>query len=146
MVHSFKVLDDYFLLDSESGSVFHIDRAAHEAVQIMTGNAPSKKEISDDIKEAINELESLKDQGVLFCQPPEPEEVKYNGDIKSMCLNISHRCNLKCKYCFAKEGTYGGQAADMSLEIAKKAIDFLIMHSGKRHFLEIDFFWRRTNS
>jgi hypothetical protein len=59
MVHSFKVLDEYFLIDSESGSVFHIDRAAHDAVQIMTGNVPSPKEISQDIKEALEELQAL---------------------------------------------------------------------------------------
>ncbi len=140
MVHSFKVLDEYFLIDSESGSVFHIDRAAHDAVQIMTGNVPSPKEISQDIKEALEELQALKNQGILFCEMPEPEPVTYNGDIKSMCLNISHRCNLACKYCFAEQGTYGGKAADMSFEIAAKAVDFLIMHSGKRKSLEVDFF------
>ena len=37
MVHTFKCLDNYFLLDSESGSVFLIDRPAHMACKIMTG-------------------------------------------------------------------------------------------------------------
>ena len=140
MVHSFKAIEEYFLIDSESGSVFHIDSAAHQAVQIMTGKIDAPQVVSRDITESLQELEALKSQGVLFCQPPEPEPITYNGDIKSMCLNISHRCNLACKYCFAKEGTYGGQASDMSLEISKKAIDFLIKHSGKRRFLEVDFF------
>ena len=32
----------------------------------------------------------------------------------------------------------------MSLEVGKKAIDFLIENPGNRRNLEVDFFWRRA--
>ncbi|HEY8419108.1 MAG TPA: thioether cross-link-forming SCIFF peptide maturase [Clostridia bacterium] len=140
MVHAFECLDKYFLLDSESGSVFLIDQPAYLACKILTGEIEPEYPLDRDIQEAIDELNALKEKGVIFSSPPKPDEISYNGDIKSMCLNISHRCNLRCKYCFAKEGTYGGQAMDMSEEIAHKAIDFLIAHSGSRRHLEADFF------
>lgn len=140
MVHTFKCLDEYFLLDSESGSVFLIDRPAHLACKIMTGELKAQEPLDQDIQEALDELKTLKEQGVLFCSPPKPDKITYNGEIKSMCLNISHRCNLRCKYCFAQEGSYGGKAMDMSQDIARLAIDFLIKHSGSRRNLEVDFF------
>lgn len=60
--------------------------------------------------------------------------------VKALCLNVAHTCNLNCSYCFAGQGKYKGEQALMSLETGKKAIDFLIDHSGSRRNLEVDFF------
>lgn len=57
-----------------------------------------------------------------------------------MCLNISHMCNLRCEYCFADGGSYSGEMTNMSFEVAKNAVDFLVARSGGRRNLEIDFF------
>lgn len=57
-----------------------------------------------------------------------------------MCLNIAHDCNLRCEYCFAAKGDFGRGRMLMPLEVAKKAIDFLVEKSGTRHNLEVDFF------
>ena len=60
--------------------------------------------------------------------------------VKALCLHIAHDCNLACRYCFAEEGEYHGRRALMSFEVGKKALDFLIHHSGARKNLEVDFF------
>ena len=60
--------------------------------------------------------------------------------VKALCLHIAHDCNLACKYCFAGEGEYNGDRSLMSLEVGKKAIDFLVANSGNRVNLEVDFF------
>ena len=60
--------------------------------------------------------------------------------VKALCLHIAHDCNLACRYCFAEEGEYHGRRALMSLEVGKKALDFLIANSGSRRNLEVDFF------
>jgi len=57
-----------------------------------------------------------------------------------MCLHISHDCNLRCRYCFAGTGSFGGERMNMSPETGRRAIDFLIKQSGNRRNLEIDFF------
>ena len=72
--------------------------------------------------------------------------------IKALCLHMAHDCNLRCKYCFAGDGTYNKKATHLSpsveyldkglmpLEVGKKALDFLIENSGSRVNLEVDFF------
>ena len=60
--------------------------------------------------------------------------------VKALCLHIAHDCNLACKYCFAHEGEYHGKREWMSIEVGKKALDFLIANSGNRRNLEVDFF------
>ena len=94
--------------------------------------------------ESINEVTELKEDGQLFT---EDIYEKYMTDfknrktvVKAMCLHIAHDCNLACKYCFAEEGEYHGRRALMSLEVGKKALDFLIENSGSRVNLEVDFF------
>ena len=53
---------------------------------------------------------------------------------------MAHTCNLNCAYCFASQGKYHGERAIMSLDVGKRALDFLIEHSGTRKNLEVDFF------
>jgi uncharacterized protein len=60
--------------------------------------------------------------------------------VKAACLHIAHDCNLRCEYCFASTGEYGGHRALMSAEVGKAAIDFLLFHSAGRRNLEVDFF------
>lgn len=59
--------------------------------------------------------------------------------MKSMCLHVSHDCNLRCKYCFAGTGPYGQKRTLMSAETGKKAIDFLVAQAKYTTHFEIDF-------
>lgn len=145
MVHAFDCLGHSFLLDVESGSVFIVDSLIKSLIEC--GDSPidlSKGEFSSysesEIQEAKAEIEELRKEGILFVSEPEHKAPVYNGIVKAMCLNISHLCNLRCEYCFADGGSYCGQATNMSFEVAKKAVDFLVEKSGSRRNLEIDFF------
>jgi len=59
--------------------------------------------------------------------------------VKALCLNVAHACNLRCAYCFAGEGDYHSTGL-MDAATGRKAIDYLVAHSGGRESLEIDFF------
>ncbi|MDR2201919.1 MAG: thioether cross-link-forming SCIFF peptide maturase [Clostridiales bacterium] len=86
------------------------------------------------------EIEALISEGALFSRGSAAAPRAYGGVIKSMCLNVSHRCNLRCAYCFAGGGSYGSDAENMSFDVAKRAVDFLVQNSGARKVLEVDFF------
>ncbi len=97
-----------------------------------------------EIQESLGECAQLTDLGVLFTEDIYEKSITdYKARptvVKALCLHIAHDCNLACRYCFAEEGEYHGRRALMSLEVGKKALDFLIANSGSRRNLEVDFF------
>ena len=154
MVHTFAFQregrgEDYFVWDAEGGSLFQIDFPVFLLLknEYNTDEKATETEkteylaLSEDTKKiAKEEIEELISEGYLFTPS---KDFKYNGkrtDIKALCLHICHDCNLKCKYCFASEGTYNTARDYMSKEVARGAIDFLIEKSGDRKSLEVDFF------
>lgn len=98
----------------------------------------------EEIREAAAEILELEAGGTLFAPDIYENYVfdfkKRQTVVKALCLHIAHDCNLACRYCFAGEGEYHGRRAMMSLEVGKKALDFLVENSGSRVNLEVDFF------
>lgn len=152
MVHKFKQLGYNIVIDSDSNAVHVMDDCAFDMLDFVS--APMTEEMpeelceklseysADDVREAYGELYSLYSEGQLFA---EDDYEKYSdtmvkSPVKSMCLNVSHDCNLRCEYCFAQTGDFGGERCIMPPEIGRKAIDFLIEKSANRENIELDFF------
>ena len=130
------------MLDVESGSVFEVDYATYFFVSC--GEAQARDKFGDALIDEVKcELDELRVQGLLGTERVEPSKRRWDGAIKAMCLNVSHRCNMTCGYCFASGGDYG-QAIDgighMSVDTALTAIEYLADNSGNRRNLEVDFF------
>jgi len=127
----------------------------------VTANHPGAAE--DEILEVVAEIERLRSRGKLFSPDAYANAVKTgcSAPLSALCLNVSHACNMSCAYCFAGcgDGDGGGDGCDetengdggdetnkgkssvlMSLETAKRAVDFLVEQSGDRKNLDIDFF------
>lgn len=140
MVHNFEIDGNYYLFDSESGSLHICDALVNEVVKKINGEAYDLSGVDEKaIEEIEQELKELKEKGLLYSE--NKKEVPLKSDlVKALCLHICHDCNLSCKYCFAGKGKYKGKAEYMSFDVAKRAIDFLIQNSGNRKILETDFF------
>lgn len=145
MIHKFKKNNENFVLDVETGTILTVDDLAYE---LLDENQLKSKESLDEeilsnpeLNETYKELNSLIDSGLLYSPSTlELGDTIKNRQIKALCLHIAHDCNLRCSYCFAGQGDFKGERSFMSLETAKKAIDFVIEESGNRHNIEIDFF------
>ncbi len=156
MVHQYKNNGYNIVLDVNSGSVHVVDDLCYDMIamfehsddQTIISTMLDKYQkdgiTSEDIEETLQDIQSLKEDNALFSQDIYEDKIidfkKRKTVVKALCLHIAHDCNLACKYCFAEEGEYKGRRALMSLEVGKKAIDFLIANSGNRHNLEVDFF------
>ncbi|HPZ06955.1 MAG TPA: thioether cross-link-forming SCIFF peptide maturase [Candidatus Eremiobacteraeota bacterium] len=148
-IHKFKIKDVKLLLDVNSGALHIIDDIIWDILDCSSN--PLEENIflylkdryeKSAIIEGQEELIKLKNKGLLFTPPhkfPTIHEVEFLP-VKAICLHISHDCNLRCRYCFAKTGGFGRKRSHMSLEVAKSAIDFIADNSGSRRNLEIDFF------
>ncbi len=145
MIHKFQSNGFNLVLDVNSGAVHIFDELTYKILDFW----PNEQKIFENLKtfpqseiqEGINEIKELQKNGLLFTEDFAPPDLKnYKPVIKAMCLHVAHACNLKCKYCFAQEGSYHGENSLMSFDVGKHAIDFLIKNSGNRKNLEIDFF------
>ena len=153
MIHMYEQNGYRIVLDTNSGAVHVMDEIPYELLSHFTDHVPTEipqdvwqdmtaRFPEDKVREAFEELQELQKENMLFSKD---EYAKFAGmmqaaPIKSMCLNVAHDCNLRCEYCFASKGDFGGERKLMPLEVGKKAIDFLIEHSAGRHNLEMDFF------
>ncbi len=150
MIHKFSMNGYNIVLDVDGGSVHILDDVAYELVDLYEEN--TKEEIisklenkftAEQIEEAYDEITSLKEEGLLFTTDTyefNPNFINREKVVKALCLHVSHDCNLRCKYCFASQGDFGGEKEIMNFEVGKAAIDYLIANSGNRRNLEIDFF------
>nr|WP_330393422.1 thioether cross-link-forming SCIFF peptide maturase [Anaeromicropila populeti] len=156
VIHQYKNNGYNIVLDVNSGSVHVVDDLVYDMIELYETNEKesiisrmlekyreSGVEI-EDIHEAFNEIEQLKEGGCLFTEDIYEKYIvdfkKRQTVVKALCLHIAHDCNLACRYCFAGKGEYQGDKAYMSFEVGKKALDFLIAQSGSRKNLEVDFF------
>ncbi|MDO5708313.1 MAG: thioether cross-link-forming SCIFF peptide maturase [Andreesenia angusta] len=147
--HKFYLNDKFIVLDINSGAVHIVDEIVYDIIDLFEEkNLKEVKEIlsnryeEKDIEDAWGEISQLKENGLLYSEPVELGEIKYNEDniVKALCLHVAHDCNLRCNYCFASQGDFDGEKLLMPLEIGKKALKFLVENSGKRKNLEVDFF------
>lgn len=157
MIHQYKLNGYNIVLDTYSGSVHVVDDLAYDVIGLYE-TTPIEKIVSlmlekysgnaditeNEIRETFAAVDELKKDGQLFT---EDEYKNLSIDlknrktyIKALCFNVAHTCNLSCEYCFASQGKYNGDRAIMSLEVGKKAIDYLLENSGHHRNLDIDFF------
>ena len=154
LVHQYYSNGYHIVLDVDSGSVHVVDELVYDVIgQLKENPALSDQDVvhrlsgryaQEDLAEALQEVRTLEKNGQLFSRDVYRDAVfdfqNHRTVVKALCLHVAHDCNLACRYCFAGEGEYHGARALMSLETGKKALDFLVSHSGSRRNLEVDFF------
>lgn len=161
MIHQYKNNGYNIVMDVNSGSIHVVDDIVYDMISLIEPlveegikepelikaavlNCACQNYPEDEVCEAVEEVLQLEREGRLFA-PDIYENYIFDFKnrqtvVKALCLHIAHDCNLACQYCFAEEGEYHGRRALMSLEVGKKALDFLVANSGNRINLEVDFF------
>ncbi|NLM65478.1 MAG: thioether cross-link-forming SCIFF peptide maturase [Firmicutes bacterium] len=151
------------LLDVQTGSLHAIDEAAWavlEALEQADGGPLSLDSVGavrplpaetagghhsldlQWVQEVLDDLDLLMEQGVLT-YPDEPDTDVGElgpGVLKAMCLHLAHDCDMRCGYCFAGTGGFGGARALMPAKVGMAALDLLVEASGHVRHLEVDFF------
>ena len=164
MVHQYKLNGYNIVLDVNSGSVHCVDDVAYDILSFFCeakdrGLEPDRDRIQreilakyadrddvtpEDIEDTFADIDELTKEEKLFAEdifePSAGVLKERHTEVKALCLHVAHTCNLNCSYCFASQGKFHGERAIMSMETAKRAIDFLVENSGNHVNLEVDFF------
>ncbi len=153
MIHRYKLNGYNIVLDVNSGAVHVVDDILYDMLDEM--DPPLAEECPDglvdrlsilytreEILSAYGDIYELFKTGQLFSVDDYArfESLMAVSPVKAICLHIAHDCNLRCEYCFASTGEYGGGRSLMSLDVGKRAIDYLLHYSAGRKNLEVDFF------
>ena len=158
MVHQYKLNGYNIVLDTCSGGIHVVDEVAYDVIALYPDHTPEEITAAlldkyagrpdvtgEELRECLADVKALADSGQLYTPDTFAEMAgtfkERSGDVvKALCLHVAHTCNLNCAYCFASQGKYHGERALMSFEVGKRALDFLVEHSGSRTNLEVDFF------
>ena len=149
MIHAFTFDGVHIVMDVNSGAVHVVDEPAYDIIRDL-GEEPQElvaawhepRHGAETVREVLREVADLKERGLLFAPDPLPGGYTppESGEVKALCLHLAHDCNLRCRYCFAGRGDFGGDRGLMSAGVGRAAVDFLMRASGKRRQVEVDFF------
>src|SRR5690554_4621308 len=125
--HNYNNKDYFFLWDVESGSLHNVDYVAFLYAKKRYHETLSNREnqifnsINQNDKTQISNAFEKLEEATSLNSPPRITSFSKNPNIvKALCLNICHDCNMRCAYCFAKDGSYNTQRDYMSFDVAKK--------------------------
>jgi uncharacterized protein len=144
VVHTFEALGLKLALDVGSGALHQLDGIAYDALNPDPAERARllSRYPTEEGAAIAAELDELRKSGALDAPDDyDASLLSEPGVVKAMCLHAAHDCNLSCRYCFAREGTYSDPSRSrMPVEVGKAALDWLIAKSGSRRALEADFF------
>lgn len=140
MENATKLAIDNLYLFKHNNLYFIYDR---NVMDIYNVSQEEYYEINRDMKEKTsfsNESMQVLDNDVNCEKIVNNKSYVDSAPLRSIALEVSNDCNLRCKYCYGDGGTYGGEKCFMTTETAYNCIDFLINNSKSLKKLSVIFF------
>lgn len=115
--------------------------------KILNSDGESCSDIYEKVKDGMskeafaNLITQLKEANIIDngCALEKEQFVYGKFGVSALILLIVQDCNLRCSYCYGEGGEYKHRGK-MSLETAKRSVDYLFENSGEREDLFITFF------
>ena len=158
---SFAAADARFIYVVGAGSIFQLDAAAAQVLDLLEDGAADHGDLvralgdrgmpAADAYELVRELRFagviLSDQAA-YAPAPAPDHPPADFPLQALVLNITNQCNLACTYCYEfgadKIATPQGKKKYMSIDTARESVDLLIAQSAGRKGVHITFFGGET--
>lgn len=126
-LHVINSSDKYIVFHPESLSIFYVAENIGRHLEHQELDSTN----SDLGSEYLNHAEISEGELLTYFEKTTDlkscEDLKWAGaEPKTLCLIISQDCNLRCGYCYANHGTFGGEKRLMSFETSKRSIDKIL--------------------
>ncbi|WP_250675057.1 radical SAM protein (plasmid) [Paraclostridium ghonii] len=149
----FETNNNKYFLDSGTGKIFEVNDNVYSVLECLwnTDNFNELFELgmSDkDLLSALNEVEEVvQSENILQMQPIKTmhfNNVDINNykiedtQMKNLSIEMTERCNLRCKYCVYHEDQGGFRTfgkKDITFDVIKKAIDLLALSTEDEAFI-----------
>jgi len=141
-IHIISELGKNIAVIGSSGSWFELDEMGMDILATPANPSSSENDArlsnkysTTEINYFINTIEgALKKANTLAKYSTDRQEV-----INKMYLQVTTRCNLRCRYCYAEETAGTSTCEMMTSEIARKAIDLLLEENRDQETCVLDF-------
>jgi uncharacterized protein len=139
-IHIVNIGSDNLLFNINNLLVIKTDKIGNSVVDYLSKNKKARKDIiidelskefaADEIEETISELIT---SGFIIQAGDKPKDRSPDAPSTlspfNICLNITHKCNLRCVYCYGDGGSFGSRDADMDYSVAVKSIDWAVANA-----------------
>lgn len=138
-IYQYKFKDKLITFDVNTTTFFALDLVSTKWL-MFKNKGLSVDEIKKNLKKSHSSkkrafskrnMKRLKEMGFFINSNLKFKKVE--GEFRSYELKLhpNSRCNLKCKYCFEEEFEYKELDRNLSFEVAKKSIDFMVENFAK---------------
>jgi uncharacterized protein len=131
------------LFGTDHASLFALDATTQTVVDrwrdreaIVVHEAPAEDR---EVLEALRDAQVLVPSAWLRRPAPAPLDPAAIP-LGTLVLEAAQACNLRCTYCYAGGGSYGGAARVMPPELARRAARYLVESSGERQSVTLVLF------
>lgn len=143
-IHPFQTWGGYYMYDVNTDRIIKVNEKVY---WYLSEQQKRDIEPDDEVRHDIDLLKKngfLKSKRVKTINHPDTDLLSsiYNKNINHIIIQVTQGCNLRCSYC-AYSGHYEHRDHDrkeLSWEMAKDAIDFLIDHSACSDDLSLGFY------
>lgn len=140
-IHTFEVGGRYYIYDVNTDKILKVDEKVY---LYLSGK---NTDIDFKTKEYIKMLKNngfLSSNKIKKTEHPQTKYLEYyiNNKVSSIILQVTQNCNFRCEYC-VYSGSYNNRVHTnkrMSIETAKKAVDYLLEHSKDNNNINISFY------
>lgn len=139
----FTAAEGAILYGVDHASLFLVDSSVQEVLS-RWGSAPrvdlnQASSADREVLEGLRDIQLLVPVGPTQAWPP----VRFDPGhfpLTTMVLEVAQDCNLRCTYCYAEGGAYGGPARLLDVETARAAARYLVRESGDSPALTLVLF------
>ncbi|GAA0106759.1 radical SAM protein [Paraclostridium sordellii] len=149
----FETENSKYFLDSGTGKVFQVSNNLYNVLECLwnTDKFEALFELelsSEELLDSLNELEEVVKNENILQMPPITTMYCNNGEkrnqnisdtqMKHLAIEMTERCNLRCKYCIYNEGECGFRTfgkKDITFDTVKKAIDLMALSTEEEVYI-----------
>lgn len=146
-IYPFSTPGGYYIYDVNTNVIMKVEESAYK---FLHHKLYSNDDVDAEKTDKLPVISKMMDDGFLLSNKIKKIEHSETGiltdilskKLPSITLQVTQQCNLRCRYCIYS-GSYLNRRHSkkvMSLDVAKKGIDFLIDHSIACDIINIGFY------
>lgn len=146
--HRFRILDSYFLFEANSRICYSLDEKIYKFLGLYFEN---EKEIISDyfdteekdfILQSYENFSRLRYHSALYCKKLEHkilDEQEWHSGESIISFLGKRNCNLRCKYCFMEDDKQKVQEEELSEELIRDGLDFILQRKKNTQRVRADY-------